>query len=216
VDAKGYEDTALYRFYPLASLSEVGGDPASFGLAVQAFHAGNARRLEEWPHGLSATTTHDTKRSDDVRARINVLSEIPDEWERVIWRWHHLNEPLLHEIDGTVVPDLNEEYLLYQTLLGTWPISSSDSIQYKLYVERIRDYLLKASEEAKLKTSWISPHHDHDRGLVEFVQAAMRPGPDNRFIDDLATFASRVAPAGMLNSLSQVLLKIASPGVPDF
>jgi len=216
VDAKGYEDTALYRFYPLASLNEVGGDPASFGLAVQAFHAGNARRLEEWPHGLSATTTHDTKRSEDVRARINVLSEIPDEWERAIWRWHHLNEPLLQEIEGTVVPDPNEEYLLYQTLLGTWPTSASDSIQYKLYVERIRDYLLKASKEAKLKTSWISPNHDHDRGLVGFVQAAMRPGPDNRFIADFAAFASRVATAGMLSSLSQVLLKIASPGVPDF
>jgi (1->4)-alpha-D-glucan 1-alpha-D-glucosylmutase len=216
VDAKGYEDTALYRFYPLASLNEVGGDPASFGLAVQAFHAGNARRLEEWPHGLSATTTHDTKRSEDVRARINVLSEIPDEWERAIWRWHHLNEPLRLEIEGTEVPDRNEEYLLYQTLLGTWPNSGLDSIQYKRYVERIRDYLLKASKEAKVKTSWISPYHEHDRGLMEFVQAAMRPGTDNRFINDFAAFAGRVATAGMLNSLSQVLLKIASPGVPDF
>jgi len=216
VDAKGYEDTALYRFYPLTSLNEVGGDPSSFGLAVQAFHAGNARRLEEWPHGLSATTTHDTKRSEDLRARINVLSEIPDEWERAIWRWHHINEPLRLQIEGTEVPDPNEEYLLYQTLFGTWPIFRLDSIQYKRYVERIRDYLLKASKEAKVKTSWISPNHDHDRGLVEFIQAVMRPGADHRFIDDFAAFAGRVATAGMLNSLSQVLLKIASPGVPDF
>jgi len=216
VDAKGYEDTALYRFYPLASLNEVGGDPASFGLAAQAFHAGNARRLEEWPHALSATTTHDTKRSEDVRARINVLSEIPDEWERAIWRWHHLNEPLRLKIEGLEVPDPNEEYLFYQTLLGTWPVSALDSSHYKRYVERIRDYLLKASKEAKVQTSWISPNHDHDRGLVEFVETAMRRAPDNPFIEDLANFALRVAPAGMLNSLSQVLLKIASPGVPDF
>jgi (1->4)-alpha-D-glucan 1-alpha-D-glucosylmutase len=216
VDAKGYEDTALYRFYPLTSLNEVGGDPASFGLALQAFHSGNAQRLQEWPHGLSATSTHDTKRSEDVRARINVLSEIPDEWERAIWRWHHLNDPLRVTIEGTEVPDSNEEYLFYQTLLGTWPISGLDCIQYKRYVERIQDYLLKASKEAKVKTSWISPNHDHDRGLVEFVQAAMRPGSDNRFIADFAAFAGRVATAGMLNSLSQVLLKIASPGVPDF
>jgi (1->4)-alpha-D-glucan 1-alpha-D-glucosylmutase len=216
VDAKGYEDTALYRFYPLASLNEVGGDPAAFGLAAEAFHAGNVRRLQEWPHGLSATTTHDTKRSEDVRARINVLSEIPDEWERAIWRWHHLNEPLRLKIEATEVPDPNEEYLFYQTLLGTWPISGLDSNRYQRYVERIRDYLLKACKEAKVQTSWISPNDDHDRGLVEFVQAAMRLGADNRFIADVATFADRVGSAGMLNSLSQVLLKIASPGVPDF
>ena len=148
--------------------------------------------------------------------RINVLSEIPDEWERVIWRWHHLNDPLRLTIEGTQVPDPNEEYLFYQTLLGTWPMSGLDSIQYERYVERIRDYLLKASKEAKVKTSWISPNHEHDHGLVEFVQAAMRPGADNRFIADFAAFAGRVATAGMLNSLSQVLLKIASPGVPDF
>jgi (1->4)-alpha-D-glucan 1-alpha-D-glucosylmutase len=216
VTAKGYEDTALYRFYPLASLNEVGGDPASFGLAVQAFHARNARRLQEWPHGLSATSTHDTKRSEDVRARINVLCEIPDEWERAIWRWHHLNEPLRLGIEGTDVPDPNEEYLFYQTVLGTWPTSTLESMDYERYVQRIVDYLLKASKEGKVATSWISPDHDHDRGLVEFVQAAMRPGADNRFLADFAVFAGRVAPAGMLNSLSQTLLKIASPGVPDF
>ena len=216
VNAKGYEDTALYRFYPLASLNEVGGGPAPFGLSVQAFHAGNVRRLEEWPHGLSATTTHDTKRSEDVRARINVLSEIPDEWERVIWRWHHLNDPLRLKIESTEVPNPNEEYLFYQTLLGTWPICALDSTHYKRYVERVRNYMLKSSKEAKVQTSWISPNHDHDRGLVEFVEAAMRPAPDNRFIKDFAAFADRVVAAGMLNSLSQVLLKIASPGVPDF
>jgi (1->4)-alpha-D-glucan 1-alpha-D-glucosylmutase len=217
VTAKGYEDTALYRFYPLASLNEVGGDPASFGLTLQAFHARNAQRLEESPHGLSATSTHDTKRSEDVRARINVLSEIPDEWERAIWRWHHLNDPLRLTIEGgTKVPDPNEEYLFYQTLLGTWPISGLDSIHCERYLERIQDYLLKASKEAKVHTSWISPNYDHDRGLVKFVEAAMRSERGNRFLADFAAFAGRIARAGMLNSLSQVLLKITSPGVPDF
>jgi (1->4)-alpha-D-glucan 1-alpha-D-glucosylmutase len=216
VNAKGYEDTALYRFHPLASLNEVGGDPASLGLAVHAFHAGNMRRLQEWPHSLSASSTHDTKRSEDVRARIDVLSEIPDEWERAIWRWHHLNESLRIKIEGTEVPDANEEYLLYQTLVGTWPLPGLDFIQHERYIRRIRDYLLKASKEAKVQTSWISPNHAHDRGLAEFVEAAMRPGADNRFIADFTEFADRVATAGMLNSLSQALLKIASPGVPDF
>ena len=216
VNAKGFEDTALYRFYPLASLNEVGTDPGSFGLPVEAFHAGNMRRLQEWPHSLSPTSTHDTKRSEDVRARINVLSEIPDEWERTIWRWHHLNEPLRLKIEGTELPDPNEEYLLYQTMLGTWPTSRLDPELYNRYVERIRDYLLKASREAKVNTSWLSPNRDHDRGLAQFVEAAMTPGADNRFIVDFAAFAGRVAIAGMLNSLSQVLIKIASPGVPDF
>jgi (1->4)-alpha-D-glucan 1-alpha-D-glucosylmutase len=216
VNAKGYEDTALYRFYPLASLNEVGGDPTSFGLSVQAFHARNARRVEEQPLGLSTTATHDTKRGEDVRARINILSEIPDEWDRAIWRWHHLNEPLRRESYGTQIPDPNEEYLFYQTLLGTWPTAELDSIDYERYVQRVGEYMLKASREAKLNTSWISPNEDHDSGLVEFVQAAMRRRPDNRFLAGLAPFASRVARAGMLNSLSQVVLKIASPGVPDF
>lgn len=216
VKAKGYEDTALYRFYPLASLNEVGGDPSAFGLDVESFHIRNGRRLEESPHGLSASSTHDTKRSEDVRARINVLSEIPDEWERAIWRWQHLNEPFRSKLAGGEVPDPNEEYLFYQTLLGTWPAIGLCAIDHTDYVERIRDYMLKAAKEAKVRTSWISPNHDHDRGLAEFVQATMRPSADNPFISDLTVFANRIAIAGMLNSLSQVLLKIASPGVPDF
>ncbi len=214
VMAKGFEDTALYRFYPLASLNEVGGDPVSFGLPVEEFHARNAGRLKEWPHGLSATSTHDTKRSEDVRARINVLSEIPDEWERAIWRWHHLTESARVE-DEAAVPDPNEEYLFYQTLIGTWPASPLAAEEHEEYIGRIQRYMDKAAKEAKLKTSWVSPNHDHDRALAEFVRTVMRPGPDNRFLSDFAAFARRVVHAGMLNSLSQTLLKIASPGVPD-
>ena len=214
--AKGFEDTALYRYCPLVSLNEVGGDPNCFGLPIEEFHARNARRVEEWPHGLSATSTHDTKRSEDVRARINVLSEIPDQWERAIWRWHHLTEPARVEIEGTTVPDPNEEYLFYQTLIGTWPLSPLPPAEHELYVRRIQNYMDKAAKEAKVRTSWIRANDEHDRSLAEFVRTVMRWQPDNAFLADFDAFARRVAQAGMLNSLSQTLLKIASPGVPDF
>jgi (1->4)-alpha-D-glucan 1-alpha-D-glucosylmutase len=216
VMAKGFEDTALYRYCPLVSLNEVGGDPDCFGFPIEEFHGRNARRVEEWPHGLSATSTHDTKRSEDVRARINVLSEIPDQWERAIWRWHSLTEPERVEIEGKPVPDPNEEYLFYQTLIGTWPLSPLPSAQHELYVRRIQDYMDKAAKEAKVRTSWIRPNHEHDRSMAEFVRTTLRWQPDNAFVADFDAFARPVAQAGMLNSLSQTLLKIASPGVPDF
>jgi (1->4)-alpha-D-glucan 1-alpha-D-glucosylmutase len=216
VMAKGFEDTALYRYGPLVSLNEVGGDPNCFGFPIEEFHARNTQRAEEWPHGLSATSTHDTKRSEDVRARINVLSEIPDQWERAIRRWHSLTEPARVEIDGTPVPDANEEYLFYQTLIGTWPLSPLPSVEHDIYVRRIQDYMDKAAKEAKVRTSWIRPNNEHDRGMAQFVRTMLRWQPDNTFVVDFDSFARRVAQAGMLNSLSQTLLKIASPGVPDF
>ena len=215
VMAKGFEDTALYRYSPLASLNEVGGDPTRFGLTPREFHARNAQRARELPHGLSATSTHDTKRSEDVRARINVLSEIPDEWERVIWRWHHLTESARDEIDGVPVPDPGEEYLLYQTLVGSWPLTLGPP-EYENYVRRIQGYMDKAAKEAKLRTSWIRANDQHDIKLAEFIATVMRPGADNAFVADLEAFATRVAQSGMLNSLSQAVLKVASPGVPDF
>jgi (1->4)-alpha-D-glucan 1-alpha-D-glucosylmutase len=215
VMAKGFEDTALYRYCPLASLNEVGGDPTCFGLTPEEFHARNAQRAQESPHGLSASSTHDTKRSEDVRARINVLSEIPDEWERVIWRWHHLTESARAEIDGVPVPDPSEEYLFYQTLIGSWPLKPQPA-EYEHYVGRIQSYMDKATKEAKVRTSWIRANDRHDVKLAEFIATVMRPGADNAFVADLGAFATRVAQAGMLNSLSQTLLKIASPGIPDF
>ena len=215
VMAKGFEDTALYRYCPLASLNEVGGDPTCFGLRAEEFHARNIQRAQETPHGLSATSTHDTKRSEDVRARINVLSEIPDEWERAIWRWHHLTESARADIDGASVPDPNEEYLFYQTLIGTWPLEA-DAAEYEQYVGRIQRYMDKAAKEAKLRTSWIRANDRHDIKLAEFIATVMQPPSGNAFIADLDVFATRVAQAGMLNSLSQAVLKIASPGVPDF
>lgn len=216
VMAKGFEDTALYRYYPLASLNEVGGDPTSFGMRVESFHARNLERLRKWPHGLSATSTHDTKRGEDVRARINVLSEIPGTWERAVWRWHQLNAAARQEMEGAEVPDPNEEYLFYQTLVGAWPLLPMTPEEHEQYVKRIQGYMHKAANEAKLKTSWINPDHNHDRALAEFVGLVLRPGPENRFLVDFTSFQMPIAQAGILNSLSQTVIKIGAPGVPDF
>ncbi len=216
VMAKGFEDTALYRLYPLASLNEVGGNPTSFGVSVGAFHARNERRLGEWPHALSATSTHDTKRGEDVRARINVLSEMSDAWEQAVLRWHGINASLRVEWEDSYVPDPNEEYFFYQTLVGTWPLETMTSAEHEQFVKRIEDYLLKSSKEAKFHTSWVSPNAAHDEAFATFVRAALRRDSANQFFADFARFRRPIAIAGMLNSLSQSVLKAGAPGVPDF
>jgi (1->4)-alpha-D-glucan 1-alpha-D-glucosylmutase len=216
VMAKGFEDTALYRFYPLASLNEVGGNPTSSGVAVETFHARNERRLNEWPHALSATSTHDTKRGEDVRARINVLSEMPDAWERAVRRWHGLNAPLRLKWEDISVPDANEEYFFYQTLVGAWPLERMTLAEHEQFVGRIQDYILKASKEAKFRTSWVSPNAAHDKTLAEFVRAALKLNSANSFLADFVSFRRPIAMAGILNSLSQTVIKAGSPGVPDF
>jgi (1->4)-alpha-D-glucan 1-alpha-D-glucosylmutase len=214
--AKGFEDTALYRFYPLASLNEVGGNPLSFGLSAENFHEQNVKRLHKWPHSFSATATHDTKRGEDVRARINVLSEIPEQWRHALRRWHKLNVRLRTEIDGVEVPDPNEEYLLYQTLVGCWPPQAMSADEHDQFVKRVCAYMDKAAKEAKLHTSWVSPNNEHDRALGLFIETVLRRDKANAFLPDFVSFLEPIAAAGMLNSLSQTLLKIASPGVPDF
>jgi (1->4)-alpha-D-glucan 1-alpha-D-glucosylmutase len=216
VMAKGFEDTALYRFYPLASLNEVGGDPTSVGVPIEAFHARSERRLREWPHALSATSTHDTKRGEDVRARINVLSEVPDAWEQAVRKWSELNRPLSVEWEDTSVPDANEEYLFYQTLVGTWPLTTMTLDEHEQFVKRIQEYLNKSAKEAKVRTSWISPNPSHDEALEAFVRAALQRDPANRFLLDFANFRAPIGMAGMLNSLSQTVIKAGAPGVPDF
>jgi len=216
VTAKGLEDTAFYRFYPLSSLNEVGGEPAIFGTPTPRFHERNQDRRESWPHALSATSTHDTKRSEDVRARINVLSEIPEEWNRAIHRWRELNRAKKTRVENGEAPDANEEYLLYQALVGTWPLAEGDAAAHEEYVGRIRGYMQKAVKEAKLHTSWINPDEEYERAVSEFVGAVLDRDSNARFLSDLDGFQRLTARAGMLNSLSQTLLKIASPGVPDF
>jgi (1->4)-alpha-D-glucan 1-alpha-D-glucosylmutase len=215
VMAKGFEDTALYRYYPLASLNEVGGDPDAFGLSLDTFHQWNKERLEQWPDALSASSTHDTKRSEDTRARINVLSEIPDEWEQAIARWYQMNASARKKLeDGREVPDPNEEYLLYQALVGIWPAEPIDNQQREDLTKRIQSYMEKAVKEAKVHTSWMNVNEEHDRALNEFLKTIL--AEKQEFIADLTKFQTRIARAGMLNSLSQTLLKIALPGVPDF
>jgi len=215
VMAKGFEDTALYRFYPLASLNEVGGEPTAFGIGLDHFHRWNQERLATWPDAMSGSSTHDTKRSEDMRARIASLSEIPDDWERAIERWYRMNSGARKKIeDGREVPDPNEEYLLYQTLVGIWPAIAINKAEREDLTKRIQAYMEKALKEAKVHTSWMNVNEEHDSALKEFLATIL--GEGSEFVADLAKFQTRVARAGILNSLSQTLLKIAAPGVPDF
>ncbi|HWK89554.1 MAG TPA: malto-oligosyltrehalose synthase, partial [Longimicrobium sp.] len=214
VMAKGVEDTSFYVFNRLVSLNEVGGEPDRFGLSPDEFHAFNLERAEKWPHALSAGSTHDTKRSEDVRARINVLSEIPDLWSERVNAWAGLNAALLRDEDGQRIPDANDEYLLYQTLVGAWPFGALDGEARRDFTARLQGYMEKATREAKTHTSWINPSAAYDDGLRDFIAAILRRG-DNGFVDDLVPFQRTVSRLGMLSSLSQTLVRLTSPGVPD-
>ncbi|HET9605836.1 MAG TPA: malto-oligosyltrehalose synthase [Nitrospira sp.] len=216
VTAKGVEDTAFYRYYRLASLNEVGGEPEQFGLSVEEFHKRMWERQARWPHSLSASSTHDTKRSEDVRARINVLSELPQEWKLKVSRWSRLNRQHFKKNEGERMPDRNDEYLLYQTLVGAWPLEAMADDAYKEFSERIQRYMQKAVHEAKAHTSWINPNPAYDHSVQTFVEGVLARTPSNRFLEDFLPFQERVARYGLYNSLSQLALKISAPGVPDF
>ena len=211
--AKGFEDTALYGYNRLVSLNEVGGNPRSVGLSIDDFHHQNTARLERWPHALNATSTHDTKRSEDVRARINVLSEIPEEWEKHLIQWHQWNQPKKCKVNGLLVPEPNIEILLYQTLLGAWPLVLDEVSDFK---ERLKTYMVKAVREAKVYTSWLSPNSDYESALIAFLESILESYGQNEFLGDFLSFEKQVAFHGALNSLAQALLKITLPGVPDF
>ena len=215
VTAKGIEDTALYLYNRLVSLNEVGGEPDKFGVAPDALHAWLADRAANWPHALSASSTHDTKRSEDVRARINVLSELPGEWRPATQRWARMNRKARSLINGESYPSRNEEYLLYQTLVGTWPLAPMTPDQEREYAQRIHDYMLKTMREAKLFTSWLNPSEPHENAMARFVAMALSPG-NVAFRDDFSQFARRVTRFGIYNSLAQLAIKIGAPGVPDF
>ena len=214
VMAKGVEDTTFYLYNRLISLNEVGGEPDRFGITPDEFHAFNMERAERWPASMSASSTHDTKRSEDVRARINLLSEMPDLWEEHVFRWADINRGhKLPDGDGAV-PDANDEYLLYQTLVGAWPFGEVNDQTHQDLVGRVQAYMEKATREAKLNTSWINPNKRYDEGLKEFVATILRRG-DNPFLDDFVRFQPPIARLGMVNSLAQTLVKLTSPGVPD-
>ncbi|HEV2667996.1 MAG TPA: malto-oligosyltrehalose synthase, partial [Blastocatellia bacterium] len=213
VAAKGIEDTAFYRFYPLASLCEVGGEPSRFGVSPATFHRRNRERLALWPHAMLASSTHDTKRSEDARARINALSEIPVRWYRAVRRWQDMNRDLKTAIEDQPAPDANEEYLLYQTLLGAWPLDVAGGPKQS-FVQRIQEYMIKALREAKIHSSWLNPDEEYEQAARDFISKVL--SPHGEFSKDFAEFQGPIARAGMFNSLSQTLLKIAAPGVPDF
>jgi (1->4)-alpha-D-glucan 1-alpha-D-glucosylmutase len=213
VAAKGIEDTAFYRFYPLASLCEVGGEPSRFGVSSATFHRRNRERLALWPHTMLASSTHDTKRSEDARARINALSEVPVRWYRAVRRWQNMNRDLKAVIEDHAAPDANEEYLLYQTLLGAWPLDAAGGPPQS-FAQRIQAYMVKALREAKIHSSWLNPDEEYEQAARDFISKILLPeGP---FSKDFAEFQAPIARAGMFNSLSQTLLKITAPGVPDF
>jgi (1->4)-alpha-D-glucan 1-alpha-D-glucosylmutase len=215
VMAKGVEDTAFYQYNRLVSLNEVGSDPDEFGLSVASFHRGNARRAQCWPYSLLATSTHDSKRSEDVRARINLLSEMPRQWRVGVARWNHLNVHHKPLVDGRPAPDRNDEYLLYQTLVGAWPLEDMDDRAYDAFRERITAFMLKAAKEAKVNTSWINPNSAYEEAIATFVAAVLDRSQEGGFVDDFLAFQRGLAELGMFNSLSQTLLKFASPGVAD-
>jgi (1->4)-alpha-D-glucan 1-alpha-D-glucosylmutase len=216
--AKGLEDTVFYIYNRLVGLNEVGGEPQQFGSSVDAFHESNADRQRNWPATLLATSTHDTKRSEDVRARIVAISEIPELWRRSLQRWRHANRRWKRMINDVEAPDANEEYLLYQTLLGTWPIQDSgepESAPKAEYIARIQAYMAKALHEAKLNTSWIQPNEKWDAAMHDFVAKILDSSPGNKFLPIFLPVAEEIARLGAINSLTQLTLKLTSPGIPD-
>jgi (1->4)-alpha-D-glucan 1-alpha-D-glucosylmutase len=214
--AKGVEDTAFYRYHRLISLNDVGGDLHRFGITTAEFHVANQDRLRDWPLTMLATSTHDSKRSEDVRARINILSEIPALWRLRVRNWRRFNRNYRSLIEGKPAPSPNDEYALYQTLLGAWPSPPlGDANDRKAFSERIQSYMLKAIRESKQNTSWINQNSAYESAVSSFVNALLTPGAKNRFLNDFIPFQRQLARVGLWNSLSQTLLKLTSPGVPD-
>ena len=216
VMAKGLEDTAFYNFNRLVSLNEVGGDPSKFGNETNSFHSHNIAKAQLWPHSLLATSTHDTKRGEDARARINVLSEMPERWREAVTRWKLFNEGRKSLVNNQPVPDSNDEYSFYQNLVGAWTPKAETKEGLAHLRERLRDYMLKAIREAKAHTSWTNPNTAYEEATALFTERALSDSVDNRFLTEFKTFERSVDFFGKLNSLSQTLLKMTSPGVPDF
>ncbi len=215
VMAKGIEDTAFYRYFPLVSLNEVGGDPLRGVTTVDEFHRRNLARQINWPESLICSSTHDTKRSEDARARISVLSEIPQMWQKAVNRWTRINRRHRREVDGQPAPSRNDEFLFYQTLVGIWPLVQPQKKELRELASRMADYMEKATREAKVHTSWINPDSEYDKAVREFVAAVLDDNRKNRFPGEFLRFHRRIVGWGLYSALSQTLLKLSSPGVPD-
>jgi (1->4)-alpha-D-glucan 1-alpha-D-glucosylmutase len=216
VAAKGIEDTALYRHHRLIALNDVGSDPDDFGITVSAFHGASRDRAQHWPHTLLATSTHDSKRSEDVRARIDVITEMPAAWRLTVRRWSRMNRSHKRTVDGAPAPSRNDEYLFYQTLAGSLPAGTLGVEALRAYAERVERAMLKAARESKAITSWINPNTAYEAALSAFVRAALEPRDSNLFLSDLHNTVATVAWYGALNGLTLAALKGLSPGVPDY
>ncbi|CEJ46869.1 malto-oligosyltrehalose synthase [Umezakia ovalisporum] len=212
--AKGVEDTALYVYNRFISLNEVGGNPDNFGISITDFHNFNQHRKNRWLHSMNTTSTHDTKRGEDIRARLNVLSEIPEEWQKQVYAFYEINRVHKTSVSKSLpMPDTNDEYQFYQMLIGAFPFFEHE---YSDFCQRIQDYVLKAVREAKVYTAWLRPNATYEQALTKFVAAVLENSDQNQFLQEFLPFQKRVAYYGIFNSLSQTLLKITSPGVPDF
>ena len=216
VMAKGMEDTTFYVYNRLVSLNDVGGMPGRFGTTMEAFHGQNLERLKAFPHAMIASATHDSKRGEDVRTRIDALSELPQLWQKSLATWRRINKSKAVVLDNQAVPDRNEQYLFYQTLIGTWPMVDPDAAALDRYRERIGEYMIKALREAKVNSSWVSPNAAYEEAVIGFVDKVLAAAPGNAFLQEFLPLQRRIAVSGRFSSLSQALLKMVSPGVPDF
>jgi (1->4)-alpha-D-glucan 1-alpha-D-glucosylmutase len=210
--AKGHEDTGLYRFFPLSARNEVGGHPDRPPESMSETHARFQALAECWPHTLLASSTHDTKRSEDVRARIAALSEFPDEWRDRLAHWQLLNTNKRATRDAIAIPGGNVEYLIYQTMIGAWPFEPSEIDSFH---QRLNAYIIKAVREAKEYSSWVEPDTVYEDALLGFIDALFDRSDASEFLSDFAAFQQRIARIGALNSLSQTLIKLTAPGIPD-
>ncbi|HEV7874901.1 MAG TPA: 4-alpha-glucanotransferase, partial [Enterovirga sp.] len=216
VMAKSLEDTLFYRYARLISLNEVGGDPGHFGLPRREFHDANRQRAETWPHAMIGTATHDTKRGEDARARLNALAEIPHVWEEALASWREIVAPHLGEADGGQAPDCNDQYMLFQALLGAWPIElleHDDPTAADSFRDRFKGFAEKALREAKRHTSWVNDNQPYERAVSALIDALLAPG--SQFLATFRPLAARLSRAGMLTGLARTVLKSTLPGVPD-
>jgi (1->4)-alpha-D-glucan 1-alpha-D-glucosylmutase len=211
--AKGVEDTVLYVYNRLISLNEVGSHPTHFGISLEDFHIFNQQRSSQWPHAMNATSTHDTKRGEDMRARINVLSEIPQEWENHLQEWRDINAAHKETVDRQDVPIPNDEYFFYQSLIGAFPYQDEE---YPGFVERVQQYIIKAIREAKVHTEWIKPDTAYENAFTNFADRVLKDPENNPFLEAFRPFQRKIQHYGILNSLSQTLVKATAPGLPDF
>jgi (1->4)-alpha-D-glucan 1-alpha-D-glucosylmutase len=219
VMAKGYEDTAFFTWNRLLALNEVGSDPSRFGIGIAAFHKANAARAKRWPATMVSTSTHDTKRGEDVRARLAVLSEMHGEWEQQVNAWSRLLRSRRADLDASALPSRNDEYLFYQLLVGSWPVELTGSAKCETvlheYIQRLQVVMQKSIREARTHSNWISPNAEYEAGVADFIRDALEPGRSEAFLGEFLPFQERVAHRGVQNSLVQLVLKLTSPGIPD-